>query len=256
MTNADVIVTCVTSWGQAGAGTGQRRDEGSTEPQSGLAEHRRDGHAGYGCHRLAGCRLIVVGSSSTYTVTASGLSSVLSYSARIIASGNVGSPCSASAEAVFRPSPPSDSTSITVKACSTGSGTIAADLTVNTPDGSFPAASTSKGITVTAPPPTPTPAPTPTPPPTPTPTPPAKPVPPTPTPAPVPAPTPTDTPTPTPTALPTPPPVKDVSVKAATPFGGFQRVNVRWTYIPDAPTYRVERRVRRCRLVGKRPATQ
>ena len=243
MTNADLIVTCITVWGQAGAGTGQRRDEGSTEPQSGLAEHRRDGHAGYGRHRLVGRRLIVVGSSSTYTVTASGLSSVLSYAASISASGNVGSSCSASAEAVFRPSPPSDSTSITVKACSTGSGTISADLTVNTPDGSFPAASTSKGITVTAPPPTPTPAPTPTPPPTATPTPPAKPVPPTPTPAPVPAPTPTDTPTPTPTALPTPPPVTDVTLSDPTSKYRVDRLLLGWSYVQDLPKYRAQRRV-------------
>ena len=46
MTNADLIVTCITIWGQVGAGTGQRRDEGSTEPQSGLAEHRRDFYTG------------------------------------------------------------------------------------------------------------------------------------------------------------------------------------------------------------------
>ena len=71
------------------------------------------------------------------------------------------------------------------------------------------------------------------------------PVPPTETPTPVP---PTNTPTPTPptstpTPLPTPPAVTGVSVAATTPFGTFKRVNIRWTFITYAPTYRVERRI-------------
>ena len=75
--------------------------------------------------------------------------------------------------------------------------------------------------------------------------PPPTPVPPTETPTPVP---PTNTPTPTPptstpTPLPTPPAVTGVSVAATTPFGTFKRVNIRWTFIPYAPTYRVERRI-------------
>ena len=160
---------------------------------------------------ISGSGSIVQGSSSTYTVRVSGLiqSSYVSYSASIVPSGSVSSSSSscggANAEAVFYPSPPSDSTSVTAYGCSLGGGTLSAYLSVITPDGSYPVVSTSKGITVTAPP------------------------------------TPTNTPSPTP--LPTPPPVQDVTVKAATPFGAFHRVDIRWTYIPDAPTYGVERRI-------------
>ena len=97
--------------------------------------------------------------------------------------------------------------------------------------------------------PDPTPTPTPVPP-TSTPIPPTDtPVPPTYTPTPIPtplppSPIPTDTPVPsTPTPLPTPPAVTGVSVTAATPFGTTKRANVQWTFIPDAPTYKVERRI-------------
>ncbi len=97
--------------------------------------------------------------------------------------------------------------------------------------------------------PDPTPTPTPVPP-TSTPIPPTDtPVPPTYTPTPIPtplppSPIPTDTPVPsTPTPLPKPPAVTGLSVTAATPFGTTKRANVQWTFIPDAPTYRVERRI-------------
>ena len=187
---------------------------------------------------ITGPKTLTKGQSASYTINVSGIvtSPHVSYSGAVSASGGMSlhSNCRSGSKR-FTPRRSSYKVFYVAYACEAPKGAVSVDIDVSTPDGDFNVASKSVSITVTVPP-TATPRPTNTPTPTPTSTA-------TPTPSPTPTVTPTPTPSPTPTPLPTPPAVTGVSVTASTPYGTTKRARVQWTYIPDAPTYRVERRV-------------
>ena len=173
---------------------------------------------------ISGPKTLTKGQSASYTINVSGIvtSPHVSYSGAVSASGGMSlhSSCRIGSKG-FTPRRSSYKAFYVAYACEAGNGAVSVGIDVSTPDGDFNVASESVPITVTVPP-TPTPRPTNTP---------------------TPTPTSTATPSPTPTPLPTPPTVTGVSVTDSTPLGTTKRALVQWTYIPDAPTYRVERRV-------------